>query len=182
MVFTLVDTSSAELQDQASSPSHQHTEGLLNDNVSTVTSDETQRVRLPLPDEDESLPTSEETSKNLSISEDAVDYRSFQEKDQQYVVHAEPKIIEMKSEVHAEDLEVMLEGTDPASVPEAAPVTNASVKDSEAGKGGDLKLDSTEVSEQGTSSEDIPLFSEWAQKQLAEAEKKKCECFMSFFY
>jgi hypothetical protein len=56
------------------------------------------------------------------------------------------------------------------------------MKDAEDAKEGDLKLTPTEDSEQAPAPEDIPSFSEWAQKQLAEAEKKKSECFTVPFY
>lgn len=183
VVFTLVDTASVELQDRDLSPSHHHTEGLLsgirNDNLSAVTSsDETHIVSPPVSDEDELLTNSEETSKNLSIMEDAVDDKIFQEKDQQYIVRAEPKIIEMTPQVHTEKLEDTQEERVPANVSETATVTNDSVKDVKAGKDGDSELSSAEGSEQAVPSEDIPSFSEWAQKQLAEAEKKKSECLL----
>jgi hypothetical protein len=179
VVFSLADMVSAELQDHASSSSHQHTEGLLMENRSsslgTVTLPlETQIVRPQISD-DESLPNNEETSKNLSILEDAVDDRIFKEKDGQYVVRAEPKIIEVKPQVHIEKPEGMLVETDAVFIPESAAATNDSREVAEVGKGDDLKVASTDGSEQASASEDIPSFSEWAQKQLAEAEKKKSE-------
>jgi len=180
VVFTLVDTVSAELQDHVSSASHHHTEGLLmenrNSSLGTVTSPvETQIVRPQISD-DESLPHNEETSTNLSILEDAVDDRIFKEKDRQYIVRAEPKVIEVKSEVHIEKTEGMLVETDAALVPDLAAAMNDSMNVAEAGKGDDVKVASPDGSEQASPSEDIPSFSEWAQKQLAEAEKKKGEC------
>lgn len=180
VVFTLVDSVSAELQDHASSASHHHTEGLLmenrNSSPATVTSPvETQIVRPQISD-DESLPNNEEASKNLSILEDAVDDRIFQEKDQQYIVRAEPKVIEVKSEVHIEKSEGMMLEADAAFVPDLAAATNDSRKVAETSKDDDVKLAGTDGSEQTPASEDIPSFSEWAQKQLAEAEKKKGEC------
>jgi len=176
VVFTLVDTVSAELQDHVSSVSHHHTEGLLmenrNSSLGTVTSPvETQIVRPQISD-DESLPHNEETSTNLSILEDAVDDRIFKEKDRQYVVRAEPKVIEVKSQKP----EGMLVETDAALVPDLAAATNDSGNVADAGKGDDVKVASTDGSEQPSASEDIPSFSEWAQKQLAEAERKKGEC------
>ena len=180
VVFTLVDSVSAELQDHASSASHHHTEGLLmenrNSSPATVTSPvETQIVRPQISD-DESLPNNEETSKNLSILEDAVDDRIFQEKDKQYIVRAEPKVIEVKSEVHIEKSEGMMLEAEAAFVPDLAAATNDSRKVAETSKDDDVKLASTDGSEQTPASEDIPSFSEWAEKQLAEAEKKKGEC------
>jgi len=184
VVFTLVDTVSAELQDHVSSASHHHMEGMLmehgNSSVGTGTSPvETQIVRPQISD-DESLPHNEETSTNLSILEDAVDDRIFKEKDQQYIVRAEPKVIAVQSQVHIEKPEVMLVETDAAVVPDLAAATNDSEMVTEAGKGDDIKVASTDGSEQASASEDIPSFSEWAQKQLAEAEKKKGECL--YFY
>jgi len=180
VVFTLVDTVSAELQDHVSSASHHHTEGLLmenrNNSLGTVTSPvETQIVRPQISD-DESLPLNEETSTNLSILEDAVDDRIFKEKDRQYIVRAEPKVIEVKSEVHIEKREDMLVETDAALVPDLAAAVNDSMNVAEAGKGDDVIVASPDGSEQVSASEDIPSFSEWAQKHLAEAEKKKGEC------
>ena len=181
VVFTLVDTVSAELQDRVSSVSHHHTEGLLmensNSSLGTVTSSvETQIVRPHISDDDDSLPHNEETSTNLSILEDVVDDRIFKEKDRQYIVRAEPKVIEVKSQVHIEKSEDMLVETDAALVPDLAAATNDSGNVAEAGKGDDIKVANTDGSEQASASEDIPSFSEWAQKQLAEAEKKKGEC------
>jgi hypothetical protein len=191
VIFTLVDTVSAELQDHtssSSSSSHHHTEGLLMDNrnssLGTMTSPlETQIVRPQISD-DESLQNNEETSKNLSLLEDVVDDRIFKEKDRQYVVRAEPKVIEVKSQVHVEKPEGVLVETDAVLVPESAATTNDSKKVAEAGKGDDLKLAGTDDPEQASASEDIPSFSEWAQKQLAEAEKKKSKClyFSGFWY
>jgi len=180
VVFSLVDTVSAELQDHGPSASHHHTEGLLmehrNSSLGTVTSPvETQIVRPQISD-DESLPHNEETSMNLSILEDTVDDRIFKEMDLQYIVRAEPKVIEVKSQVHIEKPEVMLVETVAALVPDLAAATNDSGKVAEAGKGDDVKVPGTDGSEQVSASEDIPSFSEWAQKQLAEAEKKKGEC------
>lgn len=185
MVFTLVDTASAELQDRVLSPSHHHSEGLQsgtrNDNLTAVTSsDETHTVRPPVSDEAGLLTNRKETSKNLSIMEDAVDDKLFQEKNQQYIVHAEPKIIEMTPQVHTEKLEDEVEEKVSANVSETATVTNDSVKDVKAIKGGDSELPNSESSET-VPSEDIPSFSEWAQKQLAEAEKKKSECLFCCF-
>jgi hypothetical protein len=182
VVFTLVDTASAKVQHHVSSPLNQHIEGLLNGtrngSLSTVTSSgETQMARPPVSDEGELPLNTEETSKNLSIMEDAVDDKVFKEKDKQYIVRAEPKIIEMKPQVHAEKLEDMPEERVPANVSGTVTVTDDSVKDANVGKRSNSELTSTEGSEQVVPSEDIPSFSEWAQKQLAEAEKKKSECF-----
>ncbi|XP_033608722.1 SUN domain-containing ossification factor isoform X2 [Cryptotermes secundus] len=180
VIFTVVDTAAAEFQDHVSSPSHHHTKGLLrgirNDNLTVDASPgETQIVRPPISDEDESLTNSEETSKNLSILEDTVDDKIFKEKGQQYIVRAEPKVIEMKLQVHTEKPESMLEEIDSANIPETAAVINDSAKNVVDAKEGDLKLSPTEDSEQTPAPDDIPSFSEWAQKQLAEAEKKKIQ-------
>lgn len=187
VVFTVVDTAAAEFQDHVSSPSHHHTKGLLrgtrNGNLTVDASPgETQIVRPPISNEDESPTNSEETSKNLSILEDTVDDKIFKEKGQQYVVRAEPKVIEMKLKVHTEKPESMLEEMDSANIPETAAVINDSVKNAEDAKEGDLKLSPTEDSEQAPPPDDIPSFSEWAQKRLAEAEKKKSECFTVFSF
>lgn len=182
VIFTVVDTAAVEFQDHVSSPSHHHTKSLLrgtrNDSLTVDASlGETQIVRPPISNEDELLTNSEETSKNLSILEDIVDDKIFEGKGQQYVVRAEPKVIEMKLQVHTEKPESILEEIDSANISETAAVINDSVKDAEDVKEGDLKLAPTEDSEQASAPEDIPSFSEWAQKQLAEAEKKKGECF-----
>ena len=180
VIFTLADTVSAELQDHVSSSSHHHTESLLmesrNSSLGTVTSPVGTQIVRPQISDDESLPNDDETSKNLSILEDGVDDRIFQEKDRQYVVHAEPKIIEVQSQVYTEKPEGMLVETDAVFVPGSATATNDSRKVAEPGKVDDLKLATTDGSDQASASEDIPSFREWAQKQLAEAEKKKSEC------
>lgn len=182
VVFTLVDTVSAEIQDHGSSASYHYTEGLLmehrNGSLDTVTLQvETQIVRPQISDV-ESLPNNEETSTNLSILEDAVDDSIFKEKDRQYIVRAEPKVIEVNPQAHIEKQESVLMETDAAVDPDLAATTNDSRKVAEAGKEDDVKLVSTDGSEQASASasEDIPSFSEWAQKQLAEDEKKKGEC------
>ncbi|XP_069674150.1 SUN domain-containing ossification factor isoform X2 [Periplaneta americana] len=175
VVFTLVDTASAELQDHASSPSH-HIEGLLggtkNDNLSAAVPEasESQIVRPPMSVEDDTLPDGEETSKNLSIGED-VDDKIFQEKDKPYIVRAEPKVVELKDEIQDEKGVAAV----PTEVADIKEVKNDSMKDTVPGDGAQGKPFASEGSEHGASSEDIPSFSEWAQKQLAEAEKKKIQ-------
>jgi hypothetical protein len=156
-----------------------HTKGLLrgtrNGNLTVdISQGETQIVRPPILNENESH-TDNETLKNLSILEDTVDDKIFKEEGQQYVVRAEPKVIEMKFQVDREKSESVLEETDSANVPETAAVINDSVKDTEDVKEGDLKVAHTEDSEETPAPEDIPSFSEWTQKQLAKAEKKKSE-------
>ena len=180
-MFTLVDTASAELHNRASSPSQQNTEGLLtgskNENLSAIGStDETQIIRPPVTIKDEAIQNDEETSKNLSILKDGVDDKIFTGETEQYVVRAEPKVVESKGEDNIEKKDEKIEVIVQTKEPEAASVTNASSKDAEAGKNANQgRTTSSEGTEHVEGAEDIPSFSEWAQKQLAEAEKKKGE-------
>jgi hypothetical protein len=180
VVFTIVDTATTEFRGNVSSPLHRHTEGLLrgtrNDNLTVDGSPgETQRVRPPISSENESHANIEETLKNLSILEDTVDDTVFKEEGQQYVVRAEPKVVEMKLQIDREKSESMLDEIGSANIPETAAVINDSVKDAEDVKGGDLKSAHTEDSEEAPAPEDTPSFIEWTQKQVAGAEKKKGE-------
>ena len=174
-----MDTASAELQNRAaSSPTQQNTDALLsgskNENLSIVeSSDETQVIRPPVMVADESIETDEETSKNLSILKDGVD-NIFNAENEQYIVRAEPKIVDSKADINVEKKDESTEEVVQEKEPEAVAITNASFKDAEVGKNTEQgKVASSEGSEQAEGTEDIPSFSEWAQKQLAEAEEKK---------
>jgi hypothetical protein len=179
MVFTIVDTVTAEFQDDVSSASQPHSKGILkgmgNDNLTVdISPGETQIVRPAVSSENESLTNNEETTENLSILEDTVEDKTFEETGQLYVVRAEPKVIEMQLKVQEETPESMLEEKDSANILETAAVINDSVKDAEDMKGVDLKLSHPEDSEQAPAPQHI-TYNEWTQKRQAEAEKKTSE-------
>ncbi|PSN48592.1 hypothetical protein C0J52_14658 [Blattella germanica] len=182
VVFTLVDTASAELHNRASSPSQQNTEGLLsvtkNENLSAVAStDETQIIRPPVSVTDESVQNSDETSKNLSLLKEHVDDNIFKEgSNKQYVVKSEPKITDEKEDDYLEIKQEIVEEIGPPKEPEIAAVINASLKNEDEEENmNNVKISNSESSDHTEGAEDIPSFSEWAQKQLAEAEKKKVQ-------
>ncbi|KAJ9601479.1 hypothetical protein L9F63_000362 [Diploptera punctata] len=166
VVFTLVDTATAELQNRALPSSQQNTEDLL-------TGTKKRKFKC-----NESIENEEETSKNLSILKDGVDDKIFTVEPEQYTVRAEPKVIESKVDGSIEKKDekteeiVLAKESEPEH--EVAAIKNASLKDTETGMNANHgKIVGNEGSDQPEGAEDIPSFSEWAQKQLAEAEKKK---------
>jgi hypothetical protein len=137
---------------------------------------DTHRTR-PTSTDNESHTNNEDTTKDLPILEDTVEDTVSKDEDQQYVVRAEPKVVEMKLQVDREKSESTVGENEMGSgnIPETAAVINESVKDAEDVKGGDLKSAHTEDSETSPAPEDTPSFIEWTQKQVAGAEKKKSE-------
>lgn len=143
-MFTLVDSASQELQQQAAASSL--LPNLENETIEGVTGP----VTVPLP--------SENDASNVSDV---------------YIVHAEPKQVDVIPPVEPLKEEVSVElgnetaQTDVGPSDDVTTITSAGVKN--------YTNDSVVVINQGPQPqhEDIPSFSEWAQKQLAEAEKKK---------
>lgn len=141
-----MDSASQELQQQAAAAS-----SLLHDAENDTAEILTGPVTLPLP------------SQNDANNESDV-----------YVVRAKPKQVDVVTHVEQVKDEVLVDFEN-----ETAQISNTKVQD-------DVQTASMKISAQNrtndssivtqepqTQHEDIPSFSEWAQKQLAEAEKKK---------
>ncbi|XP_039280638.1 uncharacterized protein LOC111045445 isoform X2 [Nilaparvata lugens] len=166
VVLTLVDSASKELEQQATR--------LLA--ASAEAANVTSSVTVPLPSESDEPPVQ---AANQSAPDDL------------YVVRAEPKQVDATSQptpaASSTSEQPPLEGvaasektqdtvTEDGGVPTSESQQGAANNETGADLGAGAGADSgAGTGAEGSSHEEIPSFSEWAQKQLAEAEKKKSE-------
>lgn len=198
--MTLVDTAAAELQNIAepkidrdfSSKSSVTNSSLLNGNQ--VRSEQLKETQLPMT-QMPSPPTIDETTEQpndtdlLKDQEEILVLKKISEETESLKI---PEVVVVKTEKNANDLELKVEEeVDQMELPtKVTDDTFTELNDSAARAQlvGGSRDDAAAVIINGfvTSGptdphEDIPSFSEWAQKRLEEAEKKKSECYYQFY-
>ncbi|XP_067001306.2 SUN domain-containing ossification factor isoform X2 [Anabrus simplex] len=166
VVFTLVDSASVELQQQVS-PASQQTDNpgvKVTKNSSSASTPST--INLPPAVDEVDVANVKEygLADNLSV---VVENQTDLAPEEQYVVRAEPKIItkEELAERKPPTAEPVADVKPEVLPEESLTLTN--------GSSSDTSVNEPEPSDHATPPEDIPSFSEWAQKQLAEAEEKQ---------